>query len=96
MEKRNKRKFSAEFKTKVVLEALKEHTTIEELSRKYELHPNQISHWKKEFLAKASSVFGSAEKIDPGTKQKEEIIEKLYQEIGKQKIEIDWLKKKLL
>jgi transposase len=95
MEKRNKRKFSAEFKTKVVLEALKEHTTIEELSRKYELHPNQISHWKKEFLSRASSVFGSADKGDPDKKQQQDIIEKLYQEIGKQKIEIDWLKKKL-
>jgi transposase len=96
MEKRNKRKFSSEFKAKVVLEALKEHTTIEELSRKYELHPNQISHWKKEFLAKAASVFGSTDKSDPNKKQQDEIIEKLFQEIGKQKIEIDWLKKKLL
>jgi transposase len=96
MEPRNKRKFSPEFKAKVVIEALKEYTTIEELGRKYELHPNQISQWKKEFLAKAATVFGSGGKNDPGKQQQEEKIEKLYQEIGKQKVEIDWLKKKLL
>jgi transposase-like protein len=96
MEKRNKRKFSPEFKAKVVIEALKEHTTIEELARKYELHPNQISQWKKEFLARAASVFGSGDKGNADQQQQEEKIEKLYQEIGKQKIEIDWLKKKLL
>ena len=94
MEKRNRRKFTADFKTKVVLEALKERNTIEELARKYELHPNQIHTWKKEFLSKASSVFSSeGEKDDK--KQKEEVLEKLYAQIGQQKVEIDWLKKKL-
>lgn len=96
MEKRNKRKFSSEFKAKVVLEALKESNTIEELARRYELHPNQISVWKKEFLSKAASVFSFADKSDPDKKQQQDTIEKLYQEIGKQKVEIDWLKKKLL
>jgi transposase len=50
MEKKRRRKFRAEFKAKVVLDALKEHSTIEELSKKYEIHPNQIKTWKKEFL----------------------------------------------
>ena len=48
MERKPRRKFSADFKVKVVLEALKERSTIEELARKYELHPNQIGIWKKE------------------------------------------------
>jgi transposase len=60
MERKDRRKFSADFKTKVVLESLKEKNTIEELARKYELHPNQISLWKKDFLSKASSVFESS------------------------------------
>ena len=51
MEKKSRRKFSAEFKTKLVLESLKEKYTIEELARKHELHPNQITIWKKEFFA---------------------------------------------
>ncbi len=96
MEKRNKRKFTAEFKVKVVIEALKERTTLEELARKYELHPNQIGNWKKEFLSKAASVFGSGNTNSPDKKQQEELLEKLYSQIGQQKVEIDWLKKKLL
>jgi len=95
MEKKNRRKFSAEFKAKVVLEALKERNTIEDLARKYELHPNQIHSWKKEFLNNAASVFSSGEKQLEGKKLQEEEREKLYAQIGQQKVEIDWLKKKL-
>ena len=95
MEKKNRRKFSADFKAKVVLEALKEQSTMEELARKYELHPNQIHIWKKEFLNKASSVFSSGENLSEDRKRQEEVLEKLYAQIGQQKVEIDWLKKKL-
>jgi transposase len=94
MEKRSRRKFSTEFKTKVVLEALKEKNTIEELAKKYELHPNQITIWKKEFLSKASSVF-DREREPALKKEKDEEIEKLYAKIGRIEIENDWLKKKL-
>ncbi|GAA3937228.1 transposase [Chitinophaga oryziterrae] len=48
MTKKNRRKFSGDFKAKVVLEALKERSTMEELARKYELHPTQINTWKRE------------------------------------------------
>ncbi len=47
----------AEFKSKVVLEALKERSTIEELAKKHEVHPTQINTWKREFLSEATSVF---------------------------------------
>ncbi len=94
MEKRSRRKFSADFKSKVVLEALKERMSLEELSRKFELHPNQIGQWKKEFLSKASMVFDEKEKREsPG--ESEALAEKLYAQIGQQKMEIEWLKKKL-
>jgi transposase len=53
MMKKQRRKFSKEFKVKVVLEALKERHTLSELSQQYELHPNQISAWKQDFLSKA-------------------------------------------
>lgn len=95
MEKRNRRKFSAEFKAKVVLESLKERNTIEELAKKYEVHPNQIHIWKKEFLKNASLVFSSGERNMEDKKLQEEEREKLYAQIGQQKVEIDWLKKKL-
>lgn len=95
MEKRLRRKFSADFKAKVVIEALKERISIEELASKYELHPNQISSWKKEFLEKASTVFACESDVSDDKKQQETMTEKLYAQIGQQKVEIDWLKKKL-
>jgi transposase len=96
MEKRTKRKFNADFKAKVVIEALKERSTIEEIARKYELHPNQISTWKKEFLEKAAGVFQNKESKSEDPQQQESVVEKLYAQIGQLKVENDWLKKKLL
>lgn len=95
MEKRTRRKFSADFKAKVVIEALKERTSVEELARKYELHPNQIGIWKKEFLTNASLAFSSeTDKSEEKIKQEQDV-EKLYAKIGQQKVEIDFLKKSL-
>jgi transposase len=86
--KKTRRKFSADFKTKVVLEALKEQMTMQDLSSKFAIHPNQISTWKSEFLSNASAVFDAK-----GSKSKEEVdSDKLYKIIGHQKVEIDFLK----
>ena len=87
-----RRKFTAKFKTKVVLEALSERYTINELAQKYSLHPNQVSKWKQEFLASAESIFqkGSVKNKDE-SKEKE----KLYKIIGQQKVELDFLKNAL-
>ena len=93
MTKQSRRKFTAEFKSKVVLEALKERSTIEELAKKHEVHPTQINTWKREFLSKAISVFD--DKSDSEQKQKEADTEKLYAQIGQLKVENDFLKKKL-
>ncbi len=54
-----RRKFTSSFKTKVVLEAIKERSSLAELAQKYELQPTQISAWKKDFLESASDVFES-------------------------------------
>lgn len=90
--KRKRKNFSAEFKAKVVIEALKEQKTIAELAQIFELHPNQISLWKKEFIANASEVFENSSKH-----QKEDTdVAKLYEAIGQLQIENNWLKKKLL
>lgn len=86
-----RRKFTSKFKTKVVLEALSERSTVQELSRKHELHPNQISKWKAEFLANAERVFDSSSKQESADQD----VEKLYKVIGQQKIEIDFLRKAL-
>lgn len=94
MTKQSRRKFTADFKSKVVLEALKERNTIEELSKKYEVHPTQITTWKREFPGKAASLFG--DKSEQEQKQIEADTEKLYAQIGQLKVENDFLKKKLL
>ncbi|UWX58514.1 transposase [Chlorobaculum sp. MV4-Y] len=61
--KQTRRKFTPEFKTKVVLEALSERLPMAELAQKHELHPNQITQWKREFLDKASDVFSKGERL---------------------------------
>jgi transposase len=83
--------FTPEFKAKVALEALKEQHTLHELAQKYELHLNQISLWKQEFIKNASSVFTK------GNKKEEDPVDtgKLYEEIGRLKIEVDFLKKRI-
>lgn len=93
MEKQTRRKFTAEFKTKVVLEALKERSTIEQIAKKYEVHPNQISTWKKEFLSKAAQIFSSGNGSE--AHDSEVVQERLYAQIGQLKVENDFLKKKL-
>lgn len=88
-----KRKFTPRFKTKVVLEALKEHEPLNVIAQKYKLQPSQISGWKKIFLDNADSVFGQA----PRSKQDEETEERnlFLKTIGELKMENDFLKKSL-
>ena len=92
--KTSRRKFTAEFKTKVVLEILKERQTLAELAKKHEIHPTQLTTWKREFMEKSTSVF--SEKGDDTTKSHADEIEKLYAQIGQLQVENTFLKKKLL
>jgi transposase len=91
--KKSRRKFTLEFKAKVVLEALKERSAIEELARKYDLHPTQINTWKREAVANMAAVF-SGDKAEVAV-EKEQQTEKLYAQIGQLKVENDFLKKRL-
>lgn len=91
--KRSRRKFGAEFKKKVAIEALKERSTLAELAEKYELHPNQISTWKQELIEKSVMVFETKSKTDITSKEQD--ADKLYNKIGRLEIENDFLKKSL-
>lgn len=94
MTKKSRRKFTGDFKAKVVLEALKERSTIEELAKKYELHPTQINTWKREAAAKLAGAFDSDVPTSHSEDQEAQM-EKLYAQIGQLKVENDFLKKKL-
>lgn len=87
-------KYTAKFKTKVVLEALKERMTNQELAKKFNIAPQQISTWKRNFLDGAESVFakGKTKNVKTEQEQKEDA---LLKTIGQQKVEIDFLKKAL-
>ncbi len=91
--KRTRRKFSSEFKSQVAIEALKERYTLTELAQKFELHPNQISEWKQEFLERSKNIF-ETDNIRK-TDQSEVDLEKLYGKIGRLEMERDFLKKSL-
>ena len=88
-----RKKHSAEFKSKVAFSALKGDKTINELAKEYEVHPNQISQWKKKLHSGMKDVFSSKQKRE--SHDSEKLQSRLYQEIGKLKIELDWLKKKV-
>lgn len=93
MKKRNQ--YSAEFKSKVVLEVLQEASTVNEIAAKYGISPVVISRWKSEFLERAAEIFkkgpSSAEReLD----EKNERVAQLERKIGQLTYEVDWLKKK--
>ena len=88
-----RRKFTSKFKTKVVLEALKESQTLNEIAAKHKLAPTQISKWKKDFLLNAESVFSNGKQVVQSESEQER--DRLLKTIGELKVENDFLKKVL-
>ena len=84
MSKTSRRKFAADFKAKVCIEAIREQQTIEALSKKHDLHPTQINAWKKEFLKNSQAVFEKEAKS--GEEGKDQLIQALYAQIGELKV----------
>ena len=89
-----RRKFSKEYKARIALDALKETKTMAELASEYELHPVQITKWKKKAQSELPSVFADRREKKRGRQAEYERAEKLYEEIGRLKIQLDWVKKK--
>lgn len=92
MPKAQRKVFSADFKAKVALEAVRGRKTINEIATEFSVHPNQISQWKKQVLDEVQMVFST--KRDDAKRDEEVLRNTLYQQIGQLKVELDWLKKK--
>ena len=88
-----RKRYSGKFKHQVALAALKEQKTLSELSSEYGVHPNQVSAWKKQLIEGSGQIFN--EKRQKSEEKHARDTSKLYEEIGRLKIELDWLKKKL-
>ena len=89
---KKRRTFTADFKSKVALEALREQQSIHEIAKRYQVHPTQVTEWKKALLGNASSVFESASsKSEEGLRQKLKT-DRLYKQIGQLQVEVDFLK----
>ena len=84
--------FTGEFKAKVALEAIRGIKTVNEIGQEFGVHPTQVSMWKKELQEQASSLFDA--KRGPKPADPSASPERLYSEIGRLKMELDWLKKK--
>lgn len=93
MDKR--RNYTAEFKTQIVLEMLKEEKTVSQISSEHGIHPTQLHRWKQQFLDNMTSAFSRGEtEADKLKKQYESEREELLKEIGQLTVEVNWLKKK--
>jgi len=89
---RMRKRYPPSFKAKVALEAIKEHKTSAELASLYQVHPGQIRNWKAVVLKGLVDLFSDKRKShDQDT---ETLITELYRQIGQQKVDLDWLKKK--
>lgn len=87
-----RKRHDAAFKAKVALEAIKEERTLAQLSSDYGVHVNQIGQWRKQLLAELPTVFSERRKA--GEQAREEKEAELYRQIGRLKVELEWVKKK--
>jgi len=87
-----RKRHSAAFKAKVALEAAKQNKTVAELAKMFQVHPVQISQWKKQLLDGAESLFRDGRKREH--EEEQAVPAELYEQIGRLKMEVEWLKKK--
>ena len=92
---RKRRTFSPEFKAKVALEAIKGLKSVSEIAQKHKLHATQINLWKKQLLEGAADLFEDGRKSSKEKNSDEPETAQLYEQIGRMKVELEWLKKKV-
>ena len=83
---------SAKFKFKVALEALQEQKTLNQIASEYQLNPGQVSQWKRQLQAQGATLFENGTGLSERQQEKREA--ELYEQIGRLKMELEWLKKK--
>jgi transposase-like protein len=90
---RTRRRFTAEFKAKVALEALRGDRTVQEIAAKHAVHPNQVSAWKRQAVDGLGEVFSSGS--ESSARDHEAEVERLHAKIGQLTVERDFLSKGL-
>jgi len=91
---RTRRRFDGKFKSRVALEAIRGLRTISEIAKQFKVHPNQVTLWKKQLLEGAGEVFEGSASSSKKNGDEPEAAE-LYEQIGRLKVELEWLKKKV-
>jgi transposase-like protein len=88
---KKRKRYSAQFKFQIALEVVKGLKTVNQLASEHEVHPNQVSQWKRQLLAEGATIFdnGSGQQQREAAKTEAE----LYEQIGRLKMEVEWLKK---
>jgi transposase-like protein len=87
-----RKRYSADLKARVALEAIRGQKTANEIAAEYRVHPTQIAQWKKQALDGLPDLFST--RASNQRKTEEELIASLYQQIGQLKVQVDWLGKK--
>ena len=88
---KKRKQYKAEFKFQIALEAVKGLKTINQLASEHELHPNQVSQWKRQLLEEGPTIFGNGSVQQQ--RQAAQVEAELYEQIGRLKMEMEWLKK---
>ena len=87
-----RKQYDGRFKANVAIEAIKNQQTVAQIASHYEVHPNQVSQWKKQALEELPQMF--AHRRPKAASDNEQLIAELYRQIGQLKVELDWVQKK--
>ena len=87
-----RRRYDSRFKAQVALEAIRNQQTISQIASQYGVHPNQVSKWKRRALEGLVELFSDGK--ERREKDQQQLIDELYRQIGKLKVELDWMKEK--
>ena len=98
MSRKAKMSYSAEFKAKVAIDAIKEDKTVSEIASEKQVDPKSVRDWKEELIENSKVIFDRSKEILPykdELKKKDKEIEELYKQIGQLTVEVNWAKKKV-